>query len=94
MEQNRKTRVGRVVSDKMEKTVVVAVQGMRKHELYKKQMRRTKKFLAHDEGSRARLGDLVRIVESRPMSKLKHWRVLDILEHKQVVSLADEVVEA
>ena len=87
-EKNRKTRVGRVVSDKMEKTVVVLVQSIRTHPLYKKQMRRTTKFMAHDEKG-ASIGDTVRIVESRPISKMKHWRVTDILEHKAPISIAE-----
>lgn len=93
-EHNRKTRTGRVVSDKMEKTVVVAVRTTKTHPLYKKLMRRTTKFMAHDEQGQARLGDTVRIVESRPMSKNKTWRVIEILEHKTPVSISDEVVGA
>jgi len=91
-EKNRKTRTGRVVSDKMEKTVVVLVQTIRTHPLYGKQMRRTKKFMAHDEQG-ARIGDVVRIVESRPVSKTKTWRVLEILEHKVPVSVAADVAD-
>jgi len=93
-EKNRKTRVGRVVSDKMEKTVVVSVQTTRVHPLYKKMMRRGKHFMAHDEQSQARIGDTVRIIESRPISKLKHWRVVEVLESKQQVSPVDEIAQA
>jgi len=93
-EQNRKTRIGRVVSDKMEKTVVVLVQTTKTHPLYKKLLRRTTRLLAHDEQGTARLGDVVRIIESRPVSRLKHWRVVEVLEHKIPVSVADEVAGA
>ena len=90
-EKNRKTRVGRVVSDKMEKTVVVAVRRTRTHPLYKKLMRRTTKFMAHDEQGEARIGDTVRIVESRPISKTKHWRVVEVLERKIQAAPVEEV---
>ena len=75
----RKTMVGRVGSDKMEKTVVVAVERITAHRLYKKRIRRTNKYKAHNPENRARAGDWVRIVESRPLSKEKRWRVLEIL---------------
>ena len=74
-----KTMVGRVVSDKMEKTVVVAVERITAHRLYKKRIRRTNKYKAHNPENRARTGDWVRIIESRPLSKEKRWRVLEIL---------------
>jgi small subunit ribosomal protein S17 len=74
-----KTMVGRVVSDKMEKTVVVAVERITAHRLYKKRIRRTSKYKAHNPENRAHSGDWVRIVESRPLSKEKRWRVLEIL---------------
>lgn len=93
-EKNRKVRVGRVVSDKMEKTVVVTVQTTKVHPLYKKRMRRTTKFMAHDEQSLGRIGDLVRIVESRPFSKIKTWRLLEVLESKEQVAPVSEVAEA
>ncbi len=76
----RKTRVGRVVSNKMDKTVVVKVSSTARHALYAKTMRRQRKFYAHDEDNACRVGDLVRITEARPMSKLKRWRVLDVVE--------------
>lgn len=76
----RKERVGKVVSDKMNKTVVVTVERLYSHPLYKKFIRRNKNFYAHDEEGRAHVGDTVRIVETRPMSKLKRWRVAAILE--------------
>lgn len=82
-ESNRKVRIGRVVSDKMDKTVVVAVERMARHPLYGKIVRRTKKFKAHDEENRCRVGDVVKIMETRPLSKEKHWRVVEILERQQ-----------
>jgi len=76
----RKTRVGKVVSDKMEKTVVVAIERRVKHPVYGKMMTRTKKLKAHDEQNSAKLGDTVRIMETRPLSKDKRFRVVEILE--------------
>lgn len=76
----RKTQVGRVVSAKMNKTVVVAVERIVKHRLYKKYIRRTSKLHAHDEKNDAREGDVVRVIETRPLSKLKRWRVQEVLE--------------
>ncbi len=76
----RKTRVGVVVSDKMEKTVVVAIKTKVRHPLYGKMVNRTRKFKAHDEENRCGIGDTVRIMETRPISKDKRWRVVDIIE--------------
>ncbi|HBJ11582.1 MAG TPA: 30S ribosomal protein S17 [Ruminococcaceae bacterium] len=76
----RKTRVGKVVSDKMDKTVVVAIADNVKHPLYKKIVKRTVKFKAHDEKNECRIGDRVEIMETRPLSKDKRWRVVNILE--------------
>ncbi len=76
----RKTREGLVVSDKMEKTVVVAVQRISRHPLYQRVIRRTKKFKAHDEQNECKVGDRVRIMETRPLSREKRWRVAEILE--------------
>ena len=81
MERNlRKTRVGVVVSDKMDKTIVVAVKDSVQHPLYKKILKRTKKFKAHDENNEAGIGDVVQIMETRPLSKLKRWRLVKIVE--------------
>lgn len=81
MERNlRKSRTGTVVSDKMDKTVVVAIQDRVKHPLYKKIVKRTKKFKAHDENNECKIGDRVLIVETRPLSKDKNWRVTQIVE--------------
>src|SRR5690606_28767655 len=79
----RKTRVSTVVSDKMDKTVVVAVERTVTHPLYKRSMRRTKKFKAHDEENSCRAGDVVRIMETRPLSKEKRWRVVEIIRRAQ-----------
>ena len=76
----RKTRVGLVVSDKMEKTVVVAIERRMAHPVYGKMMTRTNKLKAHDEENSAKVGDTVRIVETRPLSKDKRWRVVEIVE--------------
>jgi small subunit ribosomal protein S17 len=76
----RKVRTGTVVSDKMEKTVVVAIERRVKHPVYGKMMTRTKKLKAHDEGNSAKLGDTVRIMETRPLSKDKRFRVIEIVE--------------
>ncbi len=79
----RKTRVGTVVSDKMDKTVVVAVVETFAHPKYKKTVRRTRKFKAHDENNECRVGDRVEIMETRPLSKEKRWRVVSIVEKAQ-----------
>jgi 30S ribosomal protein S17 len=76
----RKTRVGVVVSDKMEKTIVVAVEDNIKHPLYKKVIKRTVKFKAHDENNECAVGDKVEIMETRPISKDKRWRLVEIIE--------------
>ena len=76
----RKTAVGRVVSDKMDKTIEVAIQDSVKHPLYKKVIKRTVKHKAHDENNECRVGDRVRIMETRPLSKDKRWRLVEIIE--------------
>ena len=76
----RKTRVGLVVSDKMDKTVVVAVQEHYRHPVYKKVMRSTYKLKAHDENNECRIGDKVLVMETRPLSKDKRWRLVEIIE--------------
>lgn len=81
---NRKVRTGRVVSDKMDKTRVVAVQRLTRHPLYGKTIRRTKKYKVHDEHNEAKIGDLVKIMETRPLSKDKRWRLKEILERSQL----------
>ena len=76
----RRTKVGRVVSDKMDKTIVVSVERLSRHPVYKRVIRLTTKFKAHDEANEARLGDTVLIEESRPLSATKRWRVVEVLE--------------
>ena len=77
---NRKTRVGTVVSDKMDKTVVVAIRNRVKHPMYGKILTRTKRLKAHDENNECRIGDVVRLMETRPLSKDKRWRLVEIIE--------------
>ena len=76
----RKERTGRVVSDKMEKSIVVTVERKIKHSMYGKFMKRTTRLVAHDEGNTAGIGDVVRIMETRPLSKTKRWRLVEIIE--------------
>lgn len=76
----RKTKIGKVVSDKMDKTVVVAVERLVQHPLYKKAVKETVKFKAHDENNDAHIGDTVEMMETRPLSKDKRWRVIEVLE--------------
>ena len=81
MERNlRKTRVGKVISDKMDKTIVVAIEDHVKHPLYKKIVKRTYKLKAHDEQSQCSIGDTVKVMETRPLSKDKRWRLVEIVE--------------
>ncbi|NLI12153.1 30S ribosomal protein S17 [Pelotomaculum propionicicum] len=79
----RKVLTGKVVSDKMDKTVVVAVETLVRHPLYQRTIRRTKKFKAHDEENSCHTGDKVRMMETRPLSKEKRWRVIEILERAE-----------
>ena len=79
----RKVRIGKVVSDKMDKTIVVAVERKVPHGLYQKAMKQTTKFKAHDENNECRIGDTVKIMETRPLSKDKRWRVVEIMEKAQ-----------
>ncbi|KPV49026.1 30S ribosomal protein S17 [Kouleothrix aurantiaca] len=80
-EQRRLYKIGRVVSDKMDKTVVVAVDYLRPHPLYRKIIRKTNKFHAHDASNQCHVGDVVRIGETRPLSKTKRWEVIEIIQH-------------
>ena len=77
---SRKTRVGKVVSDKMDKTIVVAIEDSVRHPLYKKTMKRTYKLKAHDENNECGIGDTVEVMETRPLSKDKRWRLVRIIE--------------
>ncbi len=81
---SRKVRVGKVVSDKMDKTIVVAVERSTRHPLYGKIIRKTKKYKVHDEENACRIGDKVRIMETRPLSKDKRWRLVEIVERTQL----------
>ena len=80
---SRKERVGLVVSDAPEKTVTVAVETLVRHPLYKKRVRRSKRFMVHDEGNEARVGDTVRIIETRPISERKRWRLANIVSRAE-----------
>lgn len=93
MTEKIKSRIGRVVSDRMDKTVVVAVETTKHHPLYKKTIRRTTKYKAHDEKNEARMADLVKIVETRPLSKDKRWRVAEIIKKGEVVEVSPEEIE-
>lgn len=79
----RKTRVGTVISDKMDRTLVVTVERRVRHRLYGKQVVRTKKYYVHDEENAAHTGDRVRIVETRPLSKMKRWRLVEVVEQAE-----------
>ena len=76
----RKTRIGMVVSDKMDKTIVVAIEDSVQHPLYKKVMKRTYKLKAHDENNECKIGDKVKVMETRPLSKDKRWRLVEVIE--------------
>ncbi len=92
MEEKRKTRFGKVVSGKMDKTVVVAVDTPKRHPLYKKTIRRIVKYYAHDEKNQSKVGDTVRIVETRPTSKLKRWRVAEIVTKGEVADIKPQEI--
>jgi small subunit ribosomal protein S17 len=87
MEKKHKTRIGHVVGNKMDKTVVVSIETLRHHPLYKKTIRRAVKCKAHDEKNECRLGDTVKIIETRPLSKEKRWRVAEIITKREVVEV-------
>lgn len=86
---SRATKVGEVVSTKMEKTIVVKVEMKKAHPLYKRVINRSKKFYAHDEEGKALVGDVVRIEETRPMSKLKRWRLTDVIRRSALAAALD-----
>jgi small subunit ribosomal protein S17 len=88
----RVQKVGRVVSDKMDKTIVVVVESLKKHRIYKRTFKQTKRFYAHDENNECRVGDLVRIVESRPLSKTKSWQLVEIIKRGSGIVPVEEVV--
>ena len=90
----RKTRVGRVVSDKMDKTVVVAIEWRQTHRLYKKSVRRFTNLVAHDEQNESTVGDQVSLIETRPLSRTKRWRVSEILQRRNVPEIKPIEVDA
>ena len=91
--ERRKVRVGTVIQDRMNKTVVVAVEWRRPHKLYRKPVRRRSRFYAHDEANQCRIGDQVRIIETRPLSKLKRWRVVEVLSSTDIAEIAPEEID-
>ena len=91
----RQQKVGRVVSNKMNKTIVVVVESLKKHRIYKRTYKQTKRFHVHDEQNVCQVGDMVRIEESRPISKLKHWRLVEIVKPGSgIVPVAEVLAEA
>lgn len=82
---NRKVRMGTVSSDKMEKTITVSVETVKQHPLYKKTIRTSKKYMAHDENNEAKTGDVVKIMETRPLSKNKRWRLVEIVRKAETL---------
>lgn len=88
-------KVGTVVSNKMNKTIVVAVESLKKHRIYKRTYKQTKRFQAHDEENTCQVGDIVRIEETRPLSKMKHWRLVEIVKRGSgIVPVAVVLAEA
>jgi small subunit ribosomal protein S17 len=92
MEAKKKTRIGYVVSDKMDKTVVVAIETTKRHPLYKKTFKRIVKYKAHDETNECKLGDKVRIIETRPLSREKRWRVGEIITRTEVADIQPQEI--
>jgi small subunit ribosomal protein S17 len=92
VQAKRKTKTGRVVSDRMDKTIVVSVERLARHPLYKRVIRLTKKFKAHDETNEASIGDTVLIEESRPLSATKRWRLVRVLQRAGEIGLAADFV--
>ena len=88
----RQQKVGRVVSNKMDKTIVVAVESLKKHRIYKRTYKQTKRFHAHDEDNTCQIGDIVRIEESRPLSKTKRWRLVEIVKPGSGIVPVEEVL--
>jgi len=88
----RQQRVGRVVSNKMNKTIVVVVETLKKHRIYKRTYKQTKRFQAHDEENICQIGDLVRIEECRPLSKMKRWRLIEIIKPSSGIVPVEEVL--
>ena len=91
--ERRKVRVGTVIQERMNKTVVVAVEWRRPHKLYRKPVRRRTRFYAHDESNECRIGDRVRIIETRPLSKMKRWRVVEVLSSVDIAEIAPQEID-
>jgi small subunit ribosomal protein S17 len=94
MENKRKTKVGSVVSNKMEKTVVVTVETLRHHPLYKKTIKKAVNYKAHDEHKACQTGDVVRIMETCPVSKEKRWKVIEIITRKQTIEVKPQDIDS
>ncbi len=92
METKKKVRVGKVISDKMSKTVVVSVERLIRHPVYKKVVRRAKNYKAHDERNECHIGDVVRIIETRPLSKDKRWKIMDILKTGRTAEITPQEI--
>ena len=92
IKSRRQQKVGRVVSNKTDKTIVVVVESLKKHRIYKRTYKQTKRFHAHDEQNVCQIGDLVRIEESRPLSKLKRWRLIEIVRPGSGIRPVEDVV--
>ena len=90
----RQQKVGRVVSNKTDKTIVVVVESLKKHRIYKRTYKQTKRFYAHDEQNTCQMGDLVRIEECRPLSKLKRWRLIEIIKPGSGIVPVEELLAA
>ena len=88
----RQQKVGRVVSNKMDKTIVVVVESLKKHRIYKRTYKQTNRFQAHDEENVCQIGDMVRIEECRPLSKMKHWRLIEIVKPGSGIVPVEEVL--
>lgn len=87
MSNKRKVRIGTVISDKMDKTVVVSVESVTHHRLYKKTLKRVVKYKAHNDDNESKAGDIVRIIETRPLSREKRWRVAEVVKKGEVVEV-------
>ncbi len=92
MQIKRKTRIGHVVSNKMDKTVVVAVETVKRHPLYRKTFKRVVRYKAHDENNTCKSGDKVRIIETRPLSKQKRWRVAEVITKGEIIEVKPQEI--
>jgi small subunit ribosomal protein S17 len=92
MQIKRKTRIGHVVSNKMDKTAVVAVETVKRHPLYRKTFKRVVRYKAHDENNKCKLGDLVRIIETRPFSRQKRWRIAEVITKGEIIEVKPQEI--